>query len=331
MEIKRLWGNDPPLRGGKKWDSKRIYTCLNCGEAGHFHRSCRNAVTSYGIIAVAFGDDFRGAANDDNVFTCEKHKDLEKLPVCNAKEMKISSIGEPCFLLIHRKNTMAFVDICRGKYSSPLLTFEKQHECMMTHINELTCEERDILCRYDFDDIWKYLWVNHASPAFRREYDTAKRLFNEFNVVENVKKSQCQYHMTEVEMPKGRRQVVEQPIECAAREFFEETGYSSEDVKILDLNPVIEEFEGTNAVKYRHVYFFAHMRPSAKLPKMDLKNELQAGEIRNVGWFTLQDCERLFRPYNQEKLTLLKNVVIDVVPLIREMVRSAYDQPRIRQ
>jgi 8-oxo-dGTP pyrophosphatase MutT (NUDIX family) len=329
MNEEKEWGKDKFPIKNRRWGERKkmIYTCLNCGEAGHFHRSCRNAVTSYGIIAVAFGEELRGAAVSDNAYKCLKHKDYSELPLSNATEMKVACEGEPLFLLIQRKNSMGFVDLCRGKYYNHNSTLAQQHECMMTHIRELTCEERDLICRLPFDQIWSYLWVNHAAHAFRREYETAKRLFYERNVMEHVRKSDCHYHMTELEVPKGRRQVIEQPIDCAKREFFEETAFSPDDVKILDISPVVEEFVGTNDIRYRHIYFFAHMRVGASLPRLDRNDEMQAGEIRNVGWFTLDDCQKVFRPYNDEKMKVLTNVVQEVVPLIREMVRNAVERP----
>jgi 8-oxo-dGTP pyrophosphatase MutT (NUDIX family) len=326
-DVKRSWGRDPCHFTGrgwatKTWEKKRVYSCLNCGEVGHFHRSCQNAITSYGVIAVAFGDHLRGSAVEDDCYTCEKHKDAEKLPRIQSENMKITWEGTPLFLLVQRKNSMGFVDLLRGKYAIPSLTYEQQEECLQTHIEELTCEERDLIVHKSFDELWSYLWVNHSSHAFKREYDTAKRIFNERDVPTKVQKSECRYHMTELEVPKGRRQVVEQPIDCAIREFCEETGYSSNDIKLIDIGPVYEEFEGTNNQKYRHVYYFCHMRPGTKMPHLDRKNDLQIGEIRNVGWFSIDDCVKAFRPYNEVKLRVLTNVLSEIVPLIREVVKK---------
>ena len=58
--------------------------------------------------------------------------------------------------------------------------------------------------------------------------------------------------------PKGRRNYKESNINCALREFEEETGYDKQSVSIIkNLLPFEETFVGSNLKSYKHIYFFA--------------------------------------------------------------------------
>jgi 8-oxo-dGTP pyrophosphatase MutT (NUDIX family) len=60
------------------------------------------------------------------------------------------------------------------------------------------------------------------------------------------------------EFPKGSlspRAPMEAPIDCAIREFVEETGADRTKLKILELEPIVERFFGTDGKYYTYTYF----------------------------------------------------------------------------
>jgi 8-oxo-dGTP pyrophosphatase MutT (NUDIX family) len=101
--------------------------------------------------------------------------------------------------------------------------------------------------------------------------------------------------------PKGRRNYKEKDLECALREFEEETGYSKKTLSLIkNLNPYEELFTGSNLKSYKHKYFIAMM-------KYEDSHSLnyQRSEIGDMKWFTLDEALGRIRDYNIEKKELL--------------------------
>ena len=77
------------------------------------------------------------------------------------------------------------------------------------------------------------------------------------DIIEN---SKTQWSETEWEFPKGRRNSKERDIDCALREFEEETGINKNRISVIEnILPFEEIFIGTNHKSYKHKYFLAYM------------------------------------------------------------------------
>ena len=113
------------------------------------------------------------------------------------------------------------------------------------------------------------------------------------------------YTETEWGFPKGRRNLRESDIDCAKREFEEESGYDSQNYQIIDENLKFEEiFSGTNNIRYQHTYFLAKSLKDINLV-IDKTNYNQYTEIKKIKWFTLSEGTNAIRDYNQEKKLIL--------------------------
>jgi 8-oxo-dGTP pyrophosphatase MutT (NUDIX family) len=105
--------------------------------------------------------------------------------------------------------------------------------------------------------------------------------------------------------PKGRRNFKERDLECAIREFEEETGYDKKNlILIKNMNPCEEIFTGSNLKSYKHRYFLACMNYEDTL----VDDNFQKSEIGSMKWFTYEEAIKRIRPYNLEKLELLKDI-----------------------
>jgi 8-oxo-dGTP pyrophosphatase MutT (NUDIX family) len=109
---------------------------------------------------------------------------------------------------------------------------------------------------------------------------------------------------TEWEFPKGKKNYQENDLDCGLREFYEETGYLPNSIKIIDnLLPVEEIFMGTNNKTYKNKYFIAYMK--------EINNNVslfQENEISKIEWKTLDQCITSIRNYHLEKKRLIKNI-----------------------
>ena len=248
--------------------------CNNCGKTGHLYHQCKKPITSNGII----------------LFRKNKNNRFE-------------------YLLICRKDTLGYVDFLRGKY--PIYN----HTFIKNLIYEMTKEEHKRLLENDFETLWKELWGDRVGLQYKNEEKMSSEKFNllklgvKNNIMEtNLEKiiNQCKTNWKEPEwgFPKGRRNHLENDLSCALREFEEETGIKKEQVEIIqNILPLEEIFTGSNLKSYKHKYYLANIKNN----KIDVNN-FQKEEVSKAMWFTLEDCLSTIRPYNYEKIQIIKNV-----------------------
>ena len=119
-----------------------------------------------------------------------------------------------------------------------------------------------------------------------------------------VDKSRTSWSETEWEFPKGRRNNREKDLECALREFEEETGIPGDNICVVqNILPFEETFIGTNHKSYKHKYFLAHTN--------EMNDEMlnyQKTEVSKIEWKSFQKCLENIRPYNLEKKQLITNI-----------------------
>ena len=257
---------------------RKTIFCNNCGKSGHLFHQCKIPITSIGIIA------FRKVENNIEI------------------------------LLIKRKDSLAFVDFMRGKYNLDDL------EYINNLFEKMTIDERNNIFNKDFLYLWNYLWGTKVASQYRNEEKISKYKFsklkegyyiNENFVDLNIIINNCISHYTEPEwgFPKGRRNYQERDIMCAIREFEEETGYSKNNITILNnIIPLEEIFMGSNYKSYKHKYFFGYMNNNV-IPE----NIFQIYEISKIEWVNIDCAINFIRDYNIEK----KNILIELKKLLK--------------
>ena len=254
--------------------NKNTNICNNCGKPGHMFHQCKLPITSYGIIL------FRPST--------------EGLQ----------------FLMIRRKDSFGYIDFIRGKYS-PYNIHQVQ-----TIIDEMSIYEKERIINEPFEQLWKQMWGETTNLQFKNEEIASSKKFNQikkgitiyddiYTLKDIVDKSESKWIETEWEFPKGRRNPKEKDLDCAMREFEEETGISISKIKIVEnLLPFEEIFIGTNHKSYKHKYFLAYMNDSEE----DYLNNFQVSEVSKLEWKSINKCLEDIRPYNLEKKELITNI-----------------------
>ena len=252
---------------------KNTNLCNNCGKQGHSFHQCKLPITSYGIVL------FRSSS-----------KGLQ-------------------FLMIRRKDSFGFIDFIRGKYS-PYNIFQVQNI-----VNEMSLVEKHEILTNSFDTLWLNMWGNSNNIQYKNEEVSSSKKMETIrngviinnnnitlrNIVEN---SSTKWNETEWEFPKGRRNHKEKDLDCALREFEEETGISKEKITVVEnILPFEEIFIGTNHKSYKHKYFLAYMNETEE----NLDN-FQITEVSKMEWKTIDNCLESIRPYNLEKMRLITNI-----------------------
>ena len=253
--------------------------CNNCGKSGHLIHQCKLPITSYGIIAYHLVN------------------------------------SEYQFLMIRRKNSFGYIDYIRGKYS-PYNIYQVQNI-----IDEMSLFEKTQILTNSFETLWKNMWGDVSNLQYKNEEQSSLKKFelmkegvninNEiFTIQDIIQNSQTNWVETEWEFPKGRRNYKEKDLECAMREFEEETGIFKDKINIIEnILPFEEIFIGTNHKSYKHKYFLANMNNNT-----EVLDNFQLTEVSKLEWKSLEKCLESIRPYNLEK----KNLIININKVLQE-------------
>lgn len=253
-------------------NNKSFNFCNNCGKGGHVFHNCKHPITSIGIIVFRM-----------------KNSRLE-------------------YLLIRRKHSLGFVEFMRGKY--PV----NNYIYLLNIFNEMSIHEKNLIKTATFDELWTYLWGEQVGIQYRGEEKTSKDKYqllkdgiensNSYDLDKIINESNTEWCETEWGFPKGRRNYQEKDLNCALREFEEETGYLKCNIKLMqNVIPYEEIFTGSNMKSYKHKYFLGYIDSDTKTTY-----QYQETEVSEMKWMQLDECNAKIRPYNLEKISILNKV-----------------------
>jgi 8-oxo-dGTP pyrophosphatase MutT (NUDIX family) len=210
--------------------------------------------------------------------------------------------------MVRRRDSISYVEFLRGKYKMD------DQEYITLLINGMTDDERRRLLTGDFDSLWEALWNSQNTRQYRNECDNARRTFNAIKntgdvygrlLVQYIDHASIHWDEPEWGFPKGRRSVRESELCCALREFSEETGLSEHVVHIVvEEPPFIEEYTGTNGVRYKQVYFVGCCASNNSVA-LQASNRVMSREIGDIGWFPFDEAYLKIRITNAEKRAVL--------------------------
>ena len=271
----------------------RTHTCRNCGLLGHLYKDCPHPIMSFGLICYRIHN------------------------------------GQPEYITIQRRDSLSFMEFIRGKYNVQDVSYICNLLAMMTQ-----CERQQLLdC--SFHTLWNQVWYQPNISKHTQEFLESKEKFEALksgfyhnkiyvNLSLLIKSTYSQFLEPEWGFPKGRRKLREEDIDCAVREFCEETSFKKTDIEVNKTIPPSEEvFYGTNKVLYRHVYYVCAFTSSInKVGAVDPKNVQQAREVRQVRWFSYDKVLSNIRPHNKERKTLFRHAHRTICNLHNIMVPS---------
>jgi len=256
----------------------KIIICKNCNKPYHTLKQCKYPITSYGIILFRFFQ----------------------------KEIQ--------YLMIRRKNSFGYIDFIKGEYN------ENNLEYLQSLIDEMSHDEKNMIINTEIENfnlLWKKMWDDKIKTNL---FNSSKQKFS--NLKKNgilqilIDNSKTNWYETEWEFPKGRKNYAEKEIECASREFQEETGINISRINIIEnIYPFEEIFVGTNNKTYKNKYFLAYT--NLNHVENDLLN-FRLSEVSKIEWKNLNDCIHSIRPYSSEKINLINNIqsIIDEYSII---------------
>lgn len=302
---------------GKAMMFKDKFTIKDCGVSKIVSIKYPNTIC-YMVNSNPIGDDINCSYKiDDNKIMYENEDHIKKF--CYYKD-KIK------FMMISRKFSLGFIEFIRGKYDvadtkTIINLFEQMYEDEIIYIRN-----------NDYDNIL-YYFLNRQNESkevvLNRVYEG--RYSNEyceskikFNILVNPKKEnesllsldfytkhiRPKWTKPEWGFPKGRRDnKMESDLECARREFEEETGYKKKEYSILNkIEPIEERLIGTNGVRYNHIYYLSVNE--CRKESMEPEDSYEIGDIK---WFTHDEAIFNIRPYHTEKKQIVTQIYLFVL------------------
>lgn len=283
-------------------------SCNNCGKRGHPAYQCKMPITSNGIIAY------------------RKHPETKVIE----------------YLMIRRKDTLGLMDFIRGKYSV------NNKYYIMNMISQMTIQERAMLLEHTFDEVWEKVWDKPVAPPglsvnkspsyefgesrYKTEEMVSREKFNQlksgvymnktppnmfvqscpptFTLETIINECPTKWDEPEWGFPKGKRNYNENDVDCALREFYEETGIKSRNMTFVvsNLAPYEEIFMGSNYKSYKHRYFLMYVDYNTSVAEK--MTDVDKFEVSKVEWKSFNECLGAIRPYNLEKKRILSNINI---------------------
>ena len=280
--------------------------CNNCGKHGHLFSSCVVPITSLGIIAC------RKKSTSAMGVTSELDASIIDGTVSTANSNKNSSINQFEYLMIQRIDSFGYIEFMRGKYSI------HNYGYLRNIIDEMTVQEKQNILTKPFDELWVSLWGEYSGLQYRGEQQLSKNKYLQlkngikwdgmnYNLESLVTSSSTQWETAEWGFPKGRRNHQEKDLDCAFREFTEETGYNKECLKqIFNILPYEEIFIGSNVKCYKNKYFLCYMNTTNS--ELSYSRGYQTSEVKNMKWLSYDECMNIIRPYNIEKKNMLTSI-----------------------
>jgi 8-oxo-dGTP pyrophosphatase MutT (NUDIX family) len=251
-------------------NSKVMY-CNNCGGRGHIFKTCKDPITSCGILLL------RG------VF------EPMTLPI-DASQVSV--------LMVKRKDSMAYMEFIRGKYDPTDPDYIKKL------LSNMTITEQTLIEIEEFDTLWSKLW-GQGRDTHSLEYDISKTNYETINRKKLISEARSKYTDPEWGFPKGRRSKGETDVECGVREFWEETNIPANAYDVHEKLCFTEVFTGTNNIRYKHVYYVAILKDSKLIDLSQKLTAMQRREVSAVSWKTLKGCKEVTRPHYAERKAMI--------------------------
>jgi 8-oxo-dGTP pyrophosphatase MutT (NUDIX family) len=248
--------------------------CNNCGEKGHVFKTCKHPIISCGLLLI------RGPFEP------------LKLPI------DPRGIG---VIMVKRKDSMAYMEFIRGKYDVANTTY------IGILLKNMTKFEHQQIVNEEFDTLWTRLW-GEGRDTRSVEFEISKEKYCQLDRKQLVLSNPTVYTDPEWGIPKGRRSKGETDLECAVREFGEETNIHESAYTIVDSVVLSETFKGTNNIDYKHSYFIATLKSSSSINTSQSLTCTQKREISEVGWKSLSECKNITRPHYSERIKMFEEL-----------------------
>ena len=205
-------------------------------------------------------------------------------------------------LLVKKRCTYWYVSFILGLYKDK--RGDQLRKYLLYLFSRMTVEEKMAIYSLDYEIMWNHCypvsWNPYQKKRHIHNYETYKEkkfIFDNL-ISDHGRKLQHILNISKNsslmwEIPKGRKALPEEnTIECAVREFEEETNIKKDQYKIVStIKPLIFTHRDEN-VCYINTYYVAVPTASIRV-KINFDIETQVREIIDIRWLSEYDCNLL--------------------------------------
>lgn len=192
--------------------------------------------------------------------------------------------GRPEILLICKRFTYAYNSFVYAKYNS------NDNAALITLFNGMTVDEKLDILSLNFMQIWYRVWLN--SPRNTTYYVDKNKFETTFLPDGGARLKKLISRSTSVnkiwEIPKGRKRGPnETDLQCAIREFTEETGVAKKLYKVFPwAKRTYSYLDG--GTRYMNTYYIAFTKHNFE-PRINFSLQDQIDEICDIKWMNIDE------------------------------------------
>ncbi len=194
------------------------------------------------------------------------------------------------FLMTLRRDTFCYECMIRGMYTT--------YDVLKDYVSHFTESEKIRILTYPFDMLWKDLWVSTKRRLYRIEYKKAKEKFTKnYELIMTLVKNLTTFDNEMWEFPKGKMFSEETPVQCALREFEEETRINQDVIHYVKQAGTFEDtFVGDDRRKYESVFYLGYIHEGDKIPfsyiacPYNMRDNFISDEVMSMEWFSYKDA-----------------------------------------
>jgi 8-oxo-dGTP pyrophosphatase MutT (NUDIX family) len=225
--------------------------------------------------------------------------------------VEVNGRSEILYQLCQRRDSISYAEFLKNKLEPNVVDM---------HINLMSDAERERCIYYyargDPESLWDDLWINHKSRIYKNDMQKCCDAFK-INMKKHINKFlHPQGNRTENPwgFSKGRKLPAESDIDCAIREFQEETTIPSENIKMLNIQPYEELYKGTDDKQYKTVYYVAYISQKPvvqnKISINGIRRTYISEEVSQMEWC---DYHRALEKLDVHKQKILKALNITLL------------------
>jgi 8-oxo-dGTP pyrophosphatase MutT (NUDIX family) len=291
--------------------------CMNCGKNNHGYTQCQEPLSSYGVICF-----YRAESGEYQVVMVRRQHTMSYVEFLRGK---YDVNGAEYLVELFSSMTRAEIEFITTNPSFEVLRRDLGMDNNWKRAYKAEYDNSELKFNYILNlgilaniiHAVNYIWGEEFAEVGNLELAPVEKFWSADGKTGDARLAELRQHFNpsrrklyeepEWGLPKGRRDNKETDLQCAIREFQEETQITGNDITIYkNILPLEEVYVGNNGVKYRHIYFIAELTRDITGP--DASDTKFAGnkEIGGVRVFDQPAALGILREHCVEKRKILQ-------------------------